>query len=203
MIRYPEPSRPQVVNGQWVGPYIYISGRLCIDFTQTGGETPAVRAHYETLRQPEDFAAWLDDCPLHVPGVRVTAEEFAEALVLREAIWRSAQAIRQGSDPDGGDLAAINRAASAADLAPEIAGDGLTMIWQGPMTGSATLSTIARDAIDLFSGELRGRIRECENPTCALLFVDTSRPGLRRWCHMDRCGNRFKTAAYRRRKRSE
>jgi predicted RNA-binding Zn ribbon-like protein len=203
MIRYPEPGRPQIVNGQWAGPFIYIAGRLCIDFTQTGGESPPVRAHYETFHQPADFAAWLADCPLNVPGVTVTPDEFAQALALREAIWRSAQAIRQSLEADPADLALINHAASLPDLAPEISGDGQSMDWRGPLTGSAALSTIARDAIDLFTGDLRTRIRECEGPNCALLFVDASRPGLRRWCHMDRCGNRYKTAAYRKRKKSD
>jgi predicted RNA-binding Zn ribbon-like protein len=32
------------------------------------------------------------------------------------------------------------------------------------------------------------------------MFVDTSRPGKRRWCSMELCGNRKKTATYRRRR---
>jgi predicted RNA-binding Zn ribbon-like protein len=190
-----------VINGQWRRPYIYIAGRLCIDFTHSGGEEPEVRAFYDGLKQPADFAFWLDDCPLHVTGVTVSAGEFADALAVREAIWRSAQAIKTGGDPGPADMALINHAAAQPDLAPEISADGVMMAWHGPLTGSAALSTIARDAIDLFTGELRSRIRECENPNCALLFVDASRPGLRRWCHMDRCGNRFKTAQYRKRKK--
>jgi len=36
------------------------------------------------------------------------------------------------------------------------------------------------------------RIRRCEHPTCVLWFLDTSRNGTRRWCSMERCGNRAK-----------
>jgi hypothetical protein len=36
---------------------------------------------------------------------------------------------------------------------------------------------------------------------CSLLFVDTSRSGRRRWCSMERCGNRAKVAAHRRRRK--
>jgi predicted RNA-binding Zn ribbon-like protein len=61
------------------------------------------------------------------------------------------------------------------------------------------MATIARDAIELFTSDHAGRIRECANPRCILLFVDTSRPGKRRWCSMDRCGNLAKTRRYRRR----
>src|SRR5689334_16363863 len=90
MVRYPEPNTPQVINGQWRRPYMYIAGRLCIDFTHSGGEEPEVRAFYDGLRQPADFAFWLDDCPLHVSGVTVSPDEFGDALAVREAIWRSA-----------------------------------------------------------------------------------------------------------------
>jgi predicted RNA-binding Zn ribbon-like protein len=41
--------------------------------------------------------------------------------------------------------------------------------------------------------EARGdRIRGCANPECVLWFLDTSRPGTRRWCSMAACGNRDK-----------
>lgn len=59
------------------------------------------------------------------------------------------------------------------------------------------LATVSRDAIELFGTELRERLRECENPECALLFVDLSRPRRRRWCTMRRCGNLNEIARYR------
>jgi len=36
------------------------------------------------------------------------------------------------------------------------------------------------------------RVRDCANPHCGVLFLDSSRPGTRRWCSMDTCGNRAK-----------
>jgi predicted RNA-binding Zn ribbon-like protein len=63
----------------------------------------------------------------------------------------------------------------------------------------AALASLARDAIDLLSGPLATRVRECAAEDCALLFVDASRPGRRRWCSMEGCGNRAKTTSYRRR----
>ena len=41
------------------------------------------------------------------------------------------------------------------------------------------------------------RVRECAGPECRALFLDTSRPGSRRWCSMDFCGNRVKKDAMR------
>jgi predicted RNA-binding Zn ribbon-like protein len=66
----------------------------------------------------------------------------------------------------------------------------------------ALLATVARDGVDLFGGPLAQRIRECEGEGCALLFVDTSRSGERRWCSMAGCGNKAKVAELRRRRRA-
>jgi predicted RNA-binding Zn ribbon-like protein len=40
------------------------------------------------------------------------------------------------------------------------------------------------------------RIRGCANTDCVLWFLDTSRPGTRRWCSMAACGNRDKAARH-------
>jgi predicted RNA-binding Zn ribbon-like protein len=138
---------------------------------------------------------------LQLHDVQVNPEESRIALILREAIWRVAQAIRRNETPLAEDIDIINRAAAAPDLPPQLAPEGLHQAWHSPATVIAALSTIARDAIDLFSGDLRSRIRACENPNCGLMFVDASRPGKRRWCLMKRCGNMAKTSHYRKSKK--
>jgi len=57
-------------------------------------------------------------------------------------------------------------------------------------------AALARDLIDLVVGPDLLRLRECPDPQCAMLFVDTSRGGQRRWCSMSRCGNRAKARAH-------
>jgi predicted RNA-binding Zn ribbon-like protein len=47
------------------------------------------------------------------------------------------------------------------------------------------------------------RVRRCAGNDCLLTFVDTSRPGRRRWCSMERCGNRAKVRAFRNRQQKE
>ena len=188
-----------ISNGEWAR-FIFISGRLCIDFTQTGGET-GKRAAWESFHSPSDLADWLAASPMHLREVHVHPDEFRAALSLREAIWRVTEAILQSETPSAQDVGDINSVAAAPDLAPQLAWEGLEQVWGSPTTASAALSLIARDAIDLFSGELRSRIRVCENPNCGLVFVDASRPGQRRWCLMKRCGNMAKTSQYRKKRR--
>jgi predicted RNA-binding Zn ribbon-like protein len=195
------PNSKSISHGEWAR-FIFIAGRLCIDFTQTGGET-GKRAAWERFHQPSDLTDWLSESPLQVQGIQVSLEEFRVALSLREAIWRVAQAIRQSETPLAEDVDTINRVAATPDLPPQLTGNGVERSWHTPARASAALSLIARDAIDLFSGELRSRIRECENPKCGLMFVDASRPGKRRWCLMKRCGNMAKTSQYRRNRRDK
>ncbi|HEY9526882.1 MAG TPA: CGNR zinc finger domain-containing protein [Anaerolineales bacterium] len=193
-------SNPQSIsNGEWAR-FIFISGRLCIDFTQTGGET-GKRAAWERFHVPSDLADWFAASPLQLREVHVQPDEFRTARSLRESIWHVTEAILQSESPSAEDVGEINRVASAPDLPPRLALEGLEQVWGSPATASAALSLIARDAIALFSGELRSRIRVCENPNCGLVFVDASRPGQRRWCLMKRCGNMAKTSQYRKKKR--
>ena len=193
------PNPQSISHGEWAR-FIFVAGRLCIDFTQTGGET-GKRAYWERFHEPSDLADWLAQSPLQLDDVHVSREEFKTALRLREAIWRAAEAIRKNGMPLLEDLDRINRVAASPNLPPQLALEGLNQVWHSPATAEAALSTIARDAIDLFSGELRSRIRTCENPNCGLMFVDASRPGKRRWCLMKRCGNMAKTAQYRKSKK--
>jgi predicted RNA-binding Zn ribbon-like protein len=51
-------------------------------------------------------------------------------------------------------------------------------------------------------GEERERLRFCEAPGCARVFVDLSRNRSRRYCDSRTCGNRLHVAAYRARQRT-
>jgi predicted RNA-binding Zn ribbon-like protein len=175
------------------------SGRLCLDFAATVGER--WRRSFERLRDPSDLGRWMVEAGLLEREPQVTAPQLAAARRLREAIYRTARLAGSGT-PDTGDLELINDAAARPPLAPRLGSDGRRLAWLASEPVEAALATIARDAIDLVSGPLAARVRECARPDCALLFVDTSRPGRRRWCSMAACGNRTKTAAYRRRKRA-
>ncbi|WP_312630257.1 CGNR zinc finger domain-containing protein [Pseudofrankia sp. BMG5.37] len=57
---------------------------------------------------------------------------------------------------------------------------------------SARLGLIARDALDLVTSPAIERVHECAAEDCRALFLDSSRPGTRRWCSMNICENRAK-----------
>ncbi|TQF68755.1 zf-CGNR multi-domain protein [Rhodococcus spelaei] len=179
--------------------FTVVTGAACVDFVYTGGLGD--RARWESLHEPADLAAWAGASRL-VHGatppseIAVTDVEFAAAIELREVLWRSINRLADGERIARADAAALNVYASRPDLAPRLDGGALT--FATPIAASQILSTLARDAIALAGGPLRERVRRCAAPDCPLPFVDTSRPGTRRWCAMARCGNRDKARTRRR-----
>jgi predicted RNA-binding Zn ribbon-like protein len=55
----------------------------------------------------------------------------------------------------------------------------------------------------VFEAQVSGawrRLKSCPGDHCGWLFYDASRNASSKWCSMSICGNRTKTAAYRRRR---
>ncbi len=170
----------------------FLTGRDCLDFTHTGGA--GEYAVWEIVHTPEDIGRWLA-LILRLDGLPATAADLAPMRSLRAAITAAARGIVAGRPIAPADRATINAAAAHPPMVP-VLGPGGTPGVVAP-TVDAALSTLARDAIDLFGGSLAERIRICAADDCGLLFVDTSRPGRRRWCSMERCGNLAKVRNYR------
>jgi predicted RNA-binding Zn ribbon-like protein len=171
------------------------AGAVSLEFGLTGGDGDW--AVFETLHTPDNLRAWLASAPLSASVPRATARDLATAVRVRRAITAGYLA-RAAGDPLPDDVvAALNAAAAREPLAPRLGPGGDAAGWARPATVGQALSTLARDAIGVLSGPLASRIRVCAADDCALPFVDTSRPGTRRWCSMERCGNRHKLRALR------
>ncbi|MFC4187663.1 MULTISPECIES: CGNR zinc finger domain-containing protein [Streptomyces] len=171
-------------------------GALCLELLLTS-DPGGLPWTYETLREPADLVRWAAESrlPDGLPLV-VGDEELQRARVLRGALWRMTRARARGEELAPADTQVVNEAAAAPPLVAAVTPSG-ERVWAPAATGSALLSTVARDAVELFTGPNAHRVRECEAVECALHFVDTSRPGRRRWCAMGRCGNRHKVRAHR------
>jgi predicted RNA-binding Zn ribbon-like protein len=120
----------------------------------------------------------------------------AEAVALREAMYRLAQAARQGKIAKPADLEVLNRcllrypegrviaAVNGARLGWKTHGDRLEL--------GSPLGAMARLGADLLVTAEPNSIRCCAGPGCGWLFHDTSPNKRRRWCSMESCGNRAK-----------
>ncbi|WP_424886906.1 CGNR zinc finger domain-containing protein [Streptomyces sp. XH2] len=181
--------------------YRFDPGALCLELLPTGGPGPYRR--YEVLHEPTDLAAWAERSRLTpTPALEISRAEVADARRLRDALFRVAVAHTHGEPHPPGDLEVINEAAARPALAPAIAPNGRRQ-WAGTPSGTHLLATVARDAVDLLTGSFVHRIRTCAAEDCHLIYVDTSRPGRRRWCSMEHCGNRHKVRALRARHTEE
>lgn len=147
------------------------------------------REPVEQLREREDLSRWLSEAGLCADGVGVDADQLAGARALREAAYRLFGSHLAGGPLDPADVETVNASAARPARFPQLTPSGEAR-WVADQPVAAALATIARDCIDLLTGPLAHRVRECAAPDCAFLFVDTSRPGTRRWCAQDRCGNR-------------
>ncbi|QIG46881.1 hypothetical protein G5V57_03445 [Nordella sp. HKS 07] len=176
------------------------SGRLCLDFIATVGDRDHMA--FDRWQSEADFGRWCMAAGLLPHTITVTSVELDGARRLREALYRLVLAALAQSEPDPADLALLNSAARAAPLVPQLAAIGGPSRWESDTPYDAVLAMVTRDAIELLSGEMMGRVRKCADDHCSVLFLDLSRAGRRRWCAMNGCGNKVKKAAYRKRLRA-
>lgn len=179
------------------------SGRLCLDFLRTLRHrgTPAVT---EELADTAALVAWVRQCGPAVEEPRSAAPpapaDVLAARALREAAYALIAAVLTADGPAALGAAArtrLNRAAAADVPVPYLTAEGeLRRRADDPVR--AVLALVARDTLELAATPaLIPRLHACASPDCGALFLDNSRPGTRRWCSMDICGNRAKKSAFR------
>jgi predicted RNA-binding Zn ribbon-like protein len=166
-------------------------GHVTLDFLATLGGRAG--SQIERLAVPADLSRWIAEAGI-AAAPRASRELLDDARELREAIRRVLECAREGRRPSGSDLRLVNKWARSPVAAPQIGRD-LACVSVGPDPVTGALAHIARESVEFVTGPDRARIRSCAG--CPLLFIDRSRPGTRRWCSMERCGNRSKTAHYR------
>src|SRR5690349_608538 len=148
---------------------------------QTGvlGERQAARLAQEARRAPADAEAAL-----------------ADAIALRETLYRVFHERAEGRSPKQADLDALNAALSRALPHRRIIDQGGTVAlgWEDSAAFDSVLWPVIDAATDLLV-EDDAPIRICgmsETEECSWLFVDRTKAGTRRWCSMKDCGNRAK-----------
>jgi predicted RNA-binding Zn ribbon-like protein len=171
-------------------------GHVTLDFLATLGGRAG--SQIERLAAPRELSRWIAEAGI-AAAAPASRELLDVARELREAIRRVLECSREGRPPGESDLRLVNEWARSPVAAPQI-GPDFACVSVGPDPVSGALAYIARESVELVTGPDRARLRTCAG--CTLVFVDRSRPGTRRWCSMERCGNRNKTAHYRQKLRT-
>jgi predicted RNA-binding Zn ribbon-like protein len=152
----------------------------------------------DLLATPADLDRWLVAAELASAAPGATEGNLVQARSLREALYRLALSRAEGTALPDADRDLLNAYAALPAAPLQLGADGRAHL-AGDVRG--LLAELAREGVSLLGGDFGDRIRQCEGPPCAVLFVDTSRKGDRRWCSMSACGNKAKVAEWRKRER--
>ena len=166
------------------------TGRLALDWIATLGDRHG--SPIERIAGTADLARWLDEVAEAPVTVEPSGLDLADARRLRDAIAGLLDALHAGTPQEARDISTVNTFAAIPPRTVRLSGSGTALERGGVATPASTFGAIARDAIDLVTGDDLARVRLCAAEDCSVYFVDHSRPGKRRWCSMSRCGNTAK-----------
>ena len=126
---------------------------------------------------------------------RTAQKVLASTVELREALAAVLYSRIDGSKLPDGQVEILERHFHAAALHRRlVAGDPhWDWSWAGvERNAEIPLWMLAQSAADLLVSSDAEFIKDCGDPTCRWLFLDTSKNHTRRWCDMKTCGNRMK-----------
>jgi predicted RNA-binding Zn ribbon-like protein len=183
-------------------------GVLCLDFANTISHRGDAKRVSEHLRTHSDLVSFAEQSKIISPsearvqrlraaGQAAEAQRsYANAIQLRETLFRIFFAVAVGKSATPQDLKLLNDVAREALAHRELVRDNGVYRWRWKAPGSQMLNripwSVAQSAAELLtSGEL-ATVRLCDAPDCDWLFLDNSRNRSRRWCDMKSCGNRQK-----------
>jgi len=201
------------IGGVDMGEFEYSGGALCLDFANTWSNRSD--AAKDRLTGYDDLLRWAGGSGTLSDAERAELEKaarrsgdettavFAEAVVIREALFRICDAVARGVSPAAADLEVLNEGLESVPQQRLCCG-GACCEWRwpdGPTDLRRVLWPVIRSAADLLTSPDAERIRQCEAPDCSWLFLDRSRNRSRQWCTMEDCGNVSKVRRFRQRRR--
>jgi predicted RNA-binding Zn ribbon-like protein len=177
-------------------------GHPALDLVNTVyGQVGQVPEH-DVLAVPADlitFAARVGLASEHAPA---RPEALSAARTLRTALDALLRALLADRPAEPGAASVLEFAARAARASGGLARVGNVLVWQWPDNDPhAPVHRLTQAALDLLGeADAMRRLRTCEG--CCWLYLDTSRPGTRRWCSMADCGTEAKKRRYVQRRRA-
>ncbi|MGA7106841.1 MAG: CGNR zinc finger domain-containing protein [Terracidiphilus sp.] len=119
---------------------------------------------------------------------------------LREALADLLYSEWNRPDTPDASLKALEKHFQAARAQTRLVRDQAQLRWEWAADAEARaeypLWLLTRAASRLLVSESVQKVRECGNPDCRWLFLDTSKNHTRRWCDMKICGNRMKARRF-------
>lgn len=188
--------------------FIFEANRLCLDFLNTRiireGEPVDLLGSFEDLTHWLYGAGALTQEAMVEAHTRWSGTSEAERTIstaseLRAEIESVIATFRGGGELRPSEVTTINRIGSRRTAIPYLAPDsrGVTVRHRREIRdGLDLLAPVADSLFDLISDDDPEAIGYCDSEECVLVYYDTSKNRSRRWCSMQRCGNRAKASAH-------
>lgn len=154
----------------------------------------------DDIATPELLRSWLRERGLLADGDEVEASAFVAARELRSALRELALLNTLGLRPSEESRRGLAAAFAPVQLAASLDGDGHLMAAPAGTGASRALASLVAIVLEAQAGGTWERLKACRKESCGWLFYDGSRNRSSTWCSMSICGNRVKTASYRRRR---
>lgn len=203
-----------VIEGHRFGGRDFIGGDPALDFVNTvAGRDQSPRDRLDSYGRLLEWAAESNLLPGKVlrtlarksrdePTAAVKA--LARAKALREGLFSLVSALASQRPPPEAALALLRAhwilgvqahelRFSAGRVSPEFDGNATDLDLIAAMVAYRLVEHVLPLPAD--------RLRICEGPDCAWLFIDRSKAGRRRWCDMAVCGNKAKSRRFHARER--
>ncbi len=185
--------------------FIFDSNDECLDFINTEITKRAIRT--DLLRNYQDLVDWLAEAGYIDPGTaeRMLAlsdyerdEELGKIRGFRSSLRTVAEVISERKPLLYTHIEPINKilrkAATYTNLI--LINSKARLIRHSSHNTFDPHLPIAQAAAELLTKKDLSLVRKCTNPSCILFFYDQSKNHGRRWCSMERCGNRMKAALH-------
>lgn len=156
-------------------PVRLVGGRLALNLVNTADWSADGAVVHEKIKALSDLGVWLDAMGLpdaEQPHSIKTLHSFREELRV---------AIGSGEEPDMSSLHAHLQNVHPADK-----------MQRQPILALAAISALSI----LADPREHSRIKMCPGDDCGWMFIDETKNGRRKWCLMETCGNRAKSARH-------
>ncbi|MGW4525744.1 CGNR zinc finger domain-containing protein [Amycolatopsis sp. NPDC004378] len=150
----------------------------------------------DDLTTPAGATEWLREHNL--PPAPLDADTLARVTDLRTAVRELLAALADDRPPAAAAVETVNAATRADAAAPQLTWPATPRReWRSTSPGSVeeALATLARDAIEVLTGDLGSLVRPCEAHGCVRYFFREH--ARRRWCSTT-CGDRVRAARHQR-----
>jgi predicted RNA-binding Zn ribbon-like protein len=179
----------------------FFGNALWVDFLNTEPARPG-GGRDDRISTPDALVRWAQAASLISSEDAFQPDEvwLEEAHQFRATLRKGADALVTDRNPPSATIVAVNEKLARSPVVSTLIKGGSG--WQVKPRfkaglADALLGRLAADFAETLASGRANRLRRCEHPSCAMMFIDTSKNGKRRWCSMETCGNREKAAGRR------